>query len=145
MPVSNDSLRPRKPLGSGRIAGMAQIQQAVPLVERQHALIETLRVRAPRLVPGTELARGLGVSVRTVERDVGRLTAAGVPITVGRGPGGGYGIDARPRLRPLIFTPGEVAALIASLATIGPYSSAVAQSALAKLLAAYAPAAGIQS
>jgi hypothetical protein len=35
-------------VGSGRIACMAQLHQAIPLVERQHALIEELRARTPR-------------------------------------------------------------------------------------------------
>lgn len=68
----------------------------VPGVERQHALIELLRIRAPRTVTGAWLASELGVSVRTVERDVAELTDAGVPIRIEHGPGGGYAIDARP-------------------------------------------------
>jgi predicted DNA-binding transcriptional regulator YafY len=105
-------------------------------VERQHALIEQLRIRAPRLSTGDRLAAELGVSVRTVERDVAELQAAGVPIGVRRGPGGGYTIDARSQLPPLILTPGEAAALIAALAAVGPYASATAVSVRDKLLAA---------
>jgi predicted DNA-binding transcriptional regulator YafY len=123
-------------VGSGRIAGMAQLHQAVPLVERQHALIEELRLNAPRYVSGAQLAVRTGTSVRTIERDVARLVEAGVPIRKQRGPGGGYRIDARRELPPLSLTPGEVAALVASLVALGPYTSATAQSALAKLLAA---------
>jgi predicted DNA-binding transcriptional regulator YafY len=69
-----------------------------------------------------------------VERDVAKLVTAGVPVHVRRGPGGGYRIDARRELPPLTFTPGEAAALIASLTAVGPDTSATAQSALAKLL-----------
>lgn len=113
-----------------------QHHQAVPLVERQHALIEQLRARAPRALTGPALAERLGVSVRTVERDVRRLKAAGVPIEVAHGPGGGYRIDARPELPPLVLTPGEAAALISALAAIGPYASAAASSAMTKLVTA---------
>jgi predicted DNA-binding transcriptional regulator YafY len=108
-------------------------------VERYHALIETLRVRAPRPLTGEVLARELGVSVRTVERDVAELTAMGVPILVNRGPGGGYGIDARRELAPVVLTPGEASALIASLVALGPGASATAQSAMDKLLSALGP------
>ena len=126
-------------VGSGRIAGMVQLHQAVPLIERQHALIEELRARAPRYAPGTDLARRTGTTVRTVERDIARLVAAGVPVQVRRGPGGGYRIDARRELPPLVLTPGEASALVASMVAVGPYVSAAAQSALGKLLAALSP------
>jgi predicted DNA-binding transcriptional regulator YafY len=126
-------------VGSGRIAGMVQLHQALPLIERQHALIEELRARAPRYVPGTDLAKRTGTTVRTVERDIARLIAAGVPVRVRRGPGGGYRIDARRELPPLVLTPGEASALVASMVAVGPYISAAAQSALAKLLVALSP------
>jgi predicted DNA-binding transcriptional regulator YafY len=38
-------------------------------------------------------------------------------------------------LPPVTLTPGEASALVASLVAVGPYTSATAQSALAKLLA----------
>ena len=135
-PAPDRPARPPRLVGSGRIPGMVQLHQALPLIERQHALIEELRAKAPRFVPGAELALRTGTTVRTVERDIARLVAAGVPVHVRRGPGGGYRIDARRELPPLVLTPGEAAALVASLVSVGPYISAAAQSALAKLTAA---------
>lgn len=135
----NNRKRPTKPsrlVGSGRVRGFVQLHQALPLVERQHALIEELRARAPRFVPGKDLATRTGTTVRTVECDIARLVAAGVPVQIQRGPGGGYRIDARRELPPLTLTPGEASALVASLVAVGPYISASAQTALAKLLAA---------
>jgi biotin operon repressor len=123
-------------VGSGRVKGMAQLHQALPLIERQHALIEELRARAPRYVSGADLALRTETTVRTVERDIARLVEAGVPVRVRRGPGGGYRVDARHELPPLTLTPGEAAAIVASLVAVGPYISASAQSALSKLLAA---------
>lgn len=119
---------------------MAQLHQALPLIERQHALIEELRARAPRYVAASVLAERTGTTVRTVERDIARLVAADVPVQIRRGPGGGYRLDARPVLPPITLTPGEAAALIASLVAIGPYTSATARTALDKLLSALAPA-----
>jgi predicted DNA-binding transcriptional regulator YafY len=115
---------------------MAQLHHALPLVERQHALIEELRARAPRHVTGAVLAIRTGTTVRTVERDMARLTAAGVPIQVRRGPGGGYKMTTRTDLPPIALSPGEVAALVAAVVAIGPYTSATARSALDKLLSA---------
>ena len=124
--------------GSGSVAGLVQLHQALPLVERQHALIEELRARSPRYVPGAVLAVRTGTTVRTVERDIARLAAAGVPVQVQRGPGGGYRLHCPSQLQPIALTPGEAAALIATLVAIGPYSSATARTALDKLLAALA-------
>jgi predicted DNA-binding transcriptional regulator YafY len=108
-------------------------------VERRHRLIEELRATAPRRLTGAGLAQRIGVSVRTVERDVAELVAAGVPIAITRGRTGGYSISAAATPAVVSFTTGEVAALIASIAAIGPYSSASAISALDKLTAAIAP------
>jgi predicted DNA-binding transcriptional regulator YafY len=47
-------------------------------------------------------------------------------------------MDVRPVLSPVSFSPGEAAALIASLVAVGPYASATARTALDKLLAMFA-------
>jgi len=106
-------------------------------VERQHALIEALRVGAPRVVTGSHLASQLGVSKRTIERDAADLIDAGVPITVRRGVAGGYTIDSRAALPPITLTPGEAAAIIASMVAVGPYVAATADSALRKVVASF--------
>jgi predicted DNA-binding transcriptional regulator YafY len=126
---------PQRLVGSGRVKGMVQLHQALPLVERQHALIEEMRARAPRYVTAATLAARTGTTARTVERDIARLVTSGVPVQVRRGPGGGYRLNTRTTLPPVAFSPGEAAALIASLVAVGPYTSATAQTALAKLLA----------
>ena len=108
----------------------------VPQVERRHRLIEELRLRVAGAVSGALLAESLGVSVRTVERDLADLVEAGVPITTRRGPGGGYALDVAAAPPPVALTAGEIAALIASLVAVGPYSSATARSALDKLVLA---------
>src|SRR5215472_2202732 len=115
---------------------MLRVQPLIPRVERLHALIEELRVRAPRRLTGDELAARLGVSVRTVERDLSELQGAGVPILIQKGLGGGYSFDARSELPAIVLTPGEAAALVAALAIVGPRASAAAQSATQKLIAA---------
>lgn len=105
-------------------------------VERQHRLIEELRLAAGRHATAEDLAAALRVDVRTVERDIARLRDAGVPIAARRGPGGGFRLDVPPTVAPVHLTPGEIAALIASLASVGPDISATARSARTRLLEA---------
>lgn len=83
------------------------------------------------------LAERTGTTVRTVERDVTRLRAAGVPVEVKRGAGGGYRLTMPAVVPPVSFSPGEIAALVASLVALGPYTSATAAAALGKLLATF--------
>jgi predicted DNA-binding transcriptional regulator YafY len=110
-------------------------------VERQHRLIEELRRRRGRPATAEALASALGVDVRTVERDIARLRDAGVPIAARRGPGGGFRLDVPQAVAPVPLSPGEIAALIASVAAVGPYASATARSALTRLIEALQPAA----
>jgi predicted DNA-binding transcriptional regulator YafY len=108
-------------------------------VERQHRLIEELRLAAGRYATAEELAAALGVDVRTVERDVARLREVGVPIAARRGPGGGFRLHVPSAVAPVQLSPGEIAALIASVTSVGPYVSATAQSALSRLIQALQP------
>jgi predicted DNA-binding transcriptional regulator YafY len=110
-------------------------------VERQHRLIEELRRGRGRPATAEALASVLGVDVRTVERDIARLRDAGVPIAARRGPGGGFRLDVPQAVAPVPLSPGEIAALIASVAAVGPYASATARSALTRLIEALQPAA----
>jgi predicted DNA-binding transcriptional regulator YafY len=107
-------------------------------IERQHALIEALRARRGEPAPATRLAQDLGVTTRTVERDIERLRHSGIPISVRRGPGGGYAFDARSKIDPIALDPGEVAALVVSLVALGPTATESAQTGMRKLLAALA-------
>ena len=118
----------RSALASGRVT-----MTVVPRVERQHRLLEELRVSGRR-VGGEALAQALGVNVRTVERDVAELRAAGLKIEVQRGTGGGYRFVCPSRLPPITFTPSEAGGLVSALVSVGPFASAAAQSALLKLL-----------
>ena len=106
---------------------------ALRRVERQQALIERLyTARGTRLQLGT-LAHDLRVSPRTLARDVDRLRSSGVPITTHRGRGGGVSFRSRGHLPPIAFDAREAAALMASLAALGPSVSQSATSAMHKL------------
>jgi predicted DNA-binding transcriptional regulator YafY len=70
-------------------------------------------LRARRLTTAAQLAEWLKVSVRTVYRDIQDLSVSGVPV---RGEAGvGYRIDRSYDLRPVMFTPDEVEAVVLGL------------------------------
>lgn len=105
-------------------------------IERQHALIEELRRHRGTPRSGTDLATSLGITVRTVERDVARMRSSGVPIRVLRGPGGGYSFDAPSSTVTLTLEPGEVAALLVALVALGPTATDSANTSMNKLITA---------
>ncbi len=106
---------------------------ALRRVERQQALIERLhRARGESVQLGV-LARDLGVSVRTVARDVERLRLSGVPLEVQRGRAGGVRLRSARGHVVIQFDLPEIAALMSSLAVLGPTVSDSAASAMQKL------------
>lgn len=64
---------------------------------------------------GTELAERLGVSARTLRRDVERLRQLGYPTETRPGPGGFYLLRAGTAMPPLLLTDDEAIAVAASL------------------------------
>jgi predicted DNA-binding transcriptional regulator YafY len=103
------------------------------MIERLHS------VRGERIQIGV-LARHFGVSDRTIARDVERLRLSGVPLTVRRGRGGGISLAHSGGAIPIVFDVPEVAALMSSLAVLGPTVSQSAASAMRKLSEALDPA-----
>lgn len=109
--------------------------------DRLYALVEELRAVAPRARTAQDMAARFEVSVRTVQRDLGALMEAGVPVYATPGPGGGYAIDPAHTLPPVNFTSDEAAALAIALARPdrSPLADAL-RSALRKVVAAMPPA-----
>jgi biotin operon repressor BirA-like protein len=64
---------------------------------------------------GEELARRLGVSVRTLRRDVERLRELGYPVEAQRGVDGGYALAPGAALPPLVLDDEEAVALALGL------------------------------
>ncbi|GLZ31024.1 DeoR family transcriptional regulator [Lentzea sp. NBRC 105346] len=64
-----------------------------------------------RYWPGEELATRLGVSVRTLRRDVDRLRELGYPVEANRGVDGGYQLAAGAALPPLVVDDDEAVAI----------------------------------
>lgn len=105
--------------------------------DRLYALVEELRVIAPRPRSGRWLAERFEVSVRTIERDISALQQAGTPIWSEPGRTGGYCLDPLTSLPPVNFTPSEAVAMAIALeAMSGTPFERSAHSALQKLVAA---------
>ncbi|WP_040750163.1 helix-turn-helix transcriptional regulator, partial [Nocardia transvalensis] len=81
--------------------------------ERVLTLLGLLQQR--RVWTGPELAGRLGVTSRTVRRDVERLRALGYPIQAGQGVGGGYQLAPGRELPPLLLDDEEAIATAVSL------------------------------
>ena len=105
--------------------------------DRLYALVEELRACAPRRRSARELASLYEVSARTIERDIGALQQAGVPIYADAGRSGGYTVDKSLTLPPLNFSPAEAVAVAVALGrvSVGPFEGA-ARSAVRKIVAA---------
>lgn len=72
-------------------------------------------LQAPREWPGSELAARLGVSARTVRRDVDRLRDLGYPVEATMGAAGGYRLVAGTALPPLLLDDEEAVAIAVGL------------------------------
>lgn len=64
---------------------------------------------------GSELAERLGITERTVRRDVTRLRDLGYPVLAEAGPSGGYQLGAGGALPPLLLTDDESVAVAVGL------------------------------
>ncbi|MGW6128872.1 helix-turn-helix transcriptional regulator [Cellulomonas sp. NPDC055163] len=67
--------------------------------------------------PGDALAGRLGVSPRTVRRDVDRLRGLGYPVRATKGPDGGYRLDAGAQMPPLLLDDEQAVAVSVALQT----------------------------
>jgi predicted DNA-binding transcriptional regulator YafY len=88
---------------------------------RTLALLSLLQTR--KYWSGTELAERLGVSGRTLRRDIEHLRELDYRVSAVRGVAGGYQLDAGSDLPPLIFTSEEAVALAVSLLSAAAHSS----------------------
>src|ERR1700753_1896408 len=80
---------------------------------RTRRLLSLLQTR--RSWPGTELAGRLGVSPRTLRRDVDRRRELGYPVEAQRGVDGGYQLAPGAALPPLVVDDDEAVALAVGL------------------------------
>jgi predicted DNA-binding transcriptional regulator YafY len=72
-------------------------------------------LQTPREWPGGELSDRLGVSRRTVRRDVDRLRELGYPVQATKGADGGYRLAAGKAMPPLVLDDEEAVAIAVGL------------------------------
>lgn len=88
------------------------------MLETSARLLSLLSLlQARRDWPGPVLAERLGVSERTVRRDVDRLRGLGYPVHAAKGPDGGYRLEAGTQLPPLLFDDEQAVAVALALQT----------------------------
>ena len=101
---------------------------------RSDRLIQLIQIlRDGRLHRAQDLANTLGISLRTVYRDMDTLAASGVPVEGARGIG--YRVTAAITLPPLNLTREELEALHLGLSVLGSAEDATLKTAAASLSA----------
>ncbi|MBB6629240.1 YafY family transcriptional regulator [Nocardioides sp. KIGAM211] len=89
------------------------MDQGTGTTERVLQLLAMLQRRP--VWTGTELAERLGVTTRSIRRDVERLRALGYPVNATQGSGGGYQLGAGRALPPLLLDDEEAIATAVAL------------------------------
>src|ERR1700712_4511241 len=72
-------------------------------------------LQSRRVWTGEELSVRLGVTGRSVRRDIERLRDLGYPVAASKGHGGGYQLGAGAALPPLLLDPDEAVAMAVCL------------------------------
>jgi predicted DNA-binding transcriptional regulator YafY len=90
----------------------------VLVLETSARLLRLLSLlQTPREWTGSTLAGRLGVSPRTVRKDIDRLRALGYPVRATRGATGGYRLEAGAAMPPLLLDDDEAVAVALGLRT----------------------------
>lgn len=92
-------------------------------------------LQTPREWPGSELATRLGVSLRTIRRDVDRLRDLGYPVQATMGAIGGYRLVAGTAMPPLLLDDEEAVAIAVGLRTAAGHAVAGMDEASVRALA----------
>src|SRR5436190_15175808 len=107
---------PYELFGSGSVLNFQEDE--IDMTETSGRLLQLLSLlQARRDWPGAELADRLGVSGRTIRRDVERLRKLGYPVDSLTGPAGGYRLRAGTAMPPLLLDDDEAIAIAVGLRT----------------------------
>jgi predicted DNA-binding transcriptional regulator YafY len=111
------------------------MRQTVDMSETTSRVLQLLGLLQSRRVwSGEELAERLGVTGRSVRRDIDRLRELGYPVLASKGHGGGYQLGAGAAMPPLLLDPDEAVAMAVCLrGAAGGSVAGVGESALRAL------------
>jgi predicted DNA-binding transcriptional regulator YafY len=110
------------------------------MLETSARLLRLLSLlQARRDWPGTELAQRLGVSPRTLRRDVDKLRDLDYPVHAMRGTSGGYRLGPGATLPPLLLDDEEAVAVVVGLRAAAGGTIAGAEEASVRALAKLEP------
>ncbi|MEV5653008.1 YafY family protein [Nocardia sp. NPDC052254] len=92
-------------------------------------------LQTPREWPGPELAQRLGVTERTVRRDIDRLRELDYPVQATKGVYGGYRLAAGTAMPPLLLDDAEAVSTAIGLRTVAAHALTGADEAAVRALA----------
>jgi len=99
-----------------RTESVLNAREARDMADTAQRLLQLLSLLQRRVRwTGPDLAERLGVTTRTVRRDVERLRRLGYPVDAGPGPDGGYQLGAGGDLPPLLLDDEEAVAVAVAL------------------------------
>src|SRR6478752_5612625 len=118
-----------------RTGSVLRVRQTVDMSETTSRVLQLLGLLQSRRVwSGEELAQRLGVTGRSVRRDIDRLRELGYPVLASKGHGGGYQLGAGAAMPPLLLDPDEAVAMAVCLrGAAGGSVAGVGESALRAL------------
>ncbi len=105
------------------------------MLDTSTRLLRLLAVlQSRRFWTGTALAERLGITPRTLRRDIDRLRSLGYTISAAAGPGGGYQLGQGTALPPLLLDDDEAVAIVVSLRSAVDAFAGMSQTAVGALV-----------
>ena len=105
------------------------------MLDTSTRLLRLLAVlQSRRFWTGTALAERLGITPRTLRRDIDRLRSLGYTVSAAAGPGGGYQLGQGTALPPLLLDDDEAVAIVVSLRSAVDTFAGMSQTAVGALV-----------
>jgi predicted DNA-binding transcriptional regulator YafY len=118
-----------------RTSSVRNFLYPVRVLDTSTRLLRLLAVlQSRRFWTGTALAERLGITSRTLRRDIDRLRSLGYTVSAAAGPGGGYQLGQGTALPPLLLDDDEAVAIVVSLRSAVDAFAGVSQTVVGALV-----------